>query len=169
MNVLEKDLEDMLFEHIDDFDVLISKGFEESCQRKYRQVNLGGYGIADIIGISEYPQPNNKLIEINIYELKKEEISVGTFLQALRYAKALSLIFEKSNPNDNIEFNIILVGKILKTNSDFIYLTDFYENLHLYTYSFDFHKGIMFQKHSGYELTNGNIPIDSSFFIELPF
>lgn len=163
MNVLEKDLEDMLFEYLDNFDVLIPKGFEHSCQRKYRQVNLGSYGIADIIGISEFEQHDNKLIEINIYELKKEEISVGTFLQALRYAKALSIIFEKSNPNDNIEYKIILIGKILKTNSDFIYLTDFYENLHLYTYSFDFHKGITFEQHSGYELINGNTPI------ELPF
>lgn len=169
MNVLEKDLEDMLFEYLDDFDVLIPKGFEHGCQRKYRQVNLGSYGIADIIGVSEFNQPNNKLIEINIYELKKEEISVGTFLQALKYAKALSILFEKSNPKDSIEYNIILVGKVLKTNSDFIYLTDFYENLHLYTYNFDFHDGITFEQHMDYKITNGNIPIDSSFFLDLPF
>lgn len=164
MNVLEKDLEDMLFEYLDDFDALLSKGFEHGCHRKFRQVNFGSYGIADIIGISEYGNAESKFIQINIYELKKEEISVETLLQAVRYAKALKIIFNKSNPIDEIAFSIILVGKTLRLNSEFVFLTDFYENLHLYTYSFDFNKGILFNKHINYRLNNENIPIDSSFF-----
>lgn len=166
MNVLEKELEDILFEYIDNFDVLIDKNFEHYCEKKYRQVDLGDYGIADIIGIIEFENPKYRSFQINIYELKKEEISVNTFLQAIRYAKALKLVFEKSIEDAVFEYNIILVGKTVNIKSDFIYLPDFYENLHIYTYKIDFNKGIYFNKEEGYKLTNGKIPINLDLFLK---
>ncbi|OYY99544.1 MAG: hypothetical protein B7Y37_13720 [Sphingobacteriia bacterium 28-36-52] len=168
MNVLEKELEDILFEHIDSFEVLYERGFEHYCQRKYRQVNLGDYGVADIIGINDFESEVHREIVVNIYELKKEEISVTTFLQAIRYAKALKILLENSIKDAEFHYNIILIGKRISISSDFVYLPDFYENLHIYTYKIDFNKGIYFNKEEGYKLTNGKIPIKSDFFFKEP-
>jgi hypothetical protein len=155
MNILEKEIEQLLFENLDDKDLMLSKGFIHLSDKYYRQLDLGDYGVADIIGLSyKKDKLDNLSLEINIYELKKELIDVNTLLQASRYYKGIESILNYYELEVKLKFNIILIGKNVQTTTDFIYLTDLFDNLFYYTYSLDFTSGIKFIEQKEYSLKN---------------
>lgn len=161
MKFLEKDLEQIIFET--ENDLLNERGLDISGFKK-RQIKIGNYGIADLVTIQKTYDYYNKVIpelNITIFELKKNEISINTFLQAIRYLKGIKSFLNKRKSYYNVNYKIVLIGDSIDKNSDFIFLTDLIDSnrygtsfsLEFYTYDFDFN-GITFNSQSGYQLTN---------------
>lgn len=169
MNILEKEIEDIIFEA--ENKKLRERGLFVYGKKK-RQLKIGNYGIADIVFYSinfDYetdvsPDLENNLIYtqiiqpyllVNIVELKQDKINASTFFQALRYVKGISSYLEKNKEELLVKYKITLIGKTCDTASDFIYIPDLLTGGNLevsfYTYSFKF-DGIYFKEISGYKL-----------------
>jgi len=164
MKFLEKDLEQIIYDT--DNELLVKKGLH-ICGKKYRQIKIGNYGICDLITVSKFydyygddmdrPFP---VLKISVIELKKNEISVNTFLQAVRYLKGIQRYLEFREKHFEVRYDIILIGDNIESSSDFLYLTDLIEsygyntgfNLKFYTYGMDIN-GLNFTKECGYKLT----------------
>lgn len=160
MNILEKEIEDILFEAIKKFpDALEQHGFSYGYDHEYfRQIEIGEYGRADIIGIEVYPKfKGERLISCHVIEIKKDHISADALFQALRYCRGIQRIVKKYLNKTRVEFWISLVGKSID-ESDFVYCTDIFHNIDLYTYAIDFHKGVIFSKQYGYYLREEHLP-----------
>lgn len=160
MKFLEKDLEQIIFETSNR--ELRIRGLT-IFGKKYRQLRIGKYGITDIISISRpiftpsdgvYNGCHERLV-ITVLELKKENVSISTFLQAVRYCKGIeSYIKDFRGSKIKIGFNIKLIGlKISK--SDMIYLESFLYshnfNLEFYKYSYNV-DGLKFFNEKNYKL-----------------
>jgi hypothetical protein len=170
MDFLEKNLEDIIFET--DNELLEERGLY-LFGKKRRQVNLGNYGIADIVIFDKNSDHVNNnigfypIISFTVLELKQDKIDAQVFFQALRYCKGIQEYIKKRGlfNNAQILFEIVLIGKQIDTNSSFIFLTDFigagsnmfsthdYFSLDVYTYSYQF-DGIKFKRIQDYSLTN---------------
>ena len=77
MKFLEKDLEQIIYESSNK--LLREKGLNIR-GKKYRQLRIGNYGIADIISVRRYED----CLYINIYELKKSKNTAYLFHQLLK-------------------------------------------------------------------------------------
>jgi hypothetical protein len=153
MIISEKELEDMIFNA--DREELENRGLWMPKNLR-RQVRIGNYGIADIVGfergcMAKGYQSNST---IYVYELKKDEIDISTFMQSIRYAKGITSYF-RHKKYLNLNISIVLIGGTINMASDFLYLPDILScediNLELYTYSLNFN-GIFFKSHYGYGL-----------------
>ena len=157
MEFLEKDLEQVIYEA--DRDLLFEKGLGIS-GKLYRQKNLGGYGIADLISVKRCAHPYGSYLRVTIYELKQQKIGIAAFLQAIGYAKAIQHYFNKRGFLQ-YSLNIALIGKELDMTGTFCFLPDVlcnvsdYErfgtidSVSFYTYKYELN-GISFTDHSGY-------------------
>jgi len=166
MNFLEKDLEQIIYDA--DKELLADKGLIIDGKLK-RQFRIGNYGIADLI---EFKKPYYCLYfkkyvkgEISIYELKKEQIGISAFLQALGYLKGIRTFLKLRNLENHFNYSITLIGKEIDQNSNYIYLSDFLNtdtdisdinqnpkfSLFNYTYQYDI-DGIKFITQSDYNL-----------------
>lgn len=153
MKFLEKDLEQIIFET--ENKLLQVRGLD-IYGKKIRQVNIGNYGIADLVTLSK--NIYDKEVTITIYELKKDQIGVNALFQAIRYTRGIQRFFQERDFNYYrvgyiMKFEIILVGSELDFNSSFAYVPEIFENVRLFTYSYDF-DGIYFSQKSGYKLIN---------------
>lgn len=167
MNFLEKELEDIIWES--DNESLQKKNLNIE-GKKYRQLRIGNYGILDLLTVEKkyYPdwdrQKSFPYLNITVYELKKENVSISTFLQALRYCKGIKSYIERKELNVPFKLNIVLCAKKVDTHSSFIYLADLITKEidrpdgllnSLEVYSFEYLiDGINFINHSEYDLTN---------------
>lgn len=153
MNFLEKDLEEIIFEQLQTqkgIDDLVSKGlYFISSTKSYRQLRIGNYGIADIVNVTRV---GSRLV-IDIVELKKDKISMSSFLQAVRYTKGIMRFFESREKHISIDISITLIGREIDNRSDFIYIPDIFIDVSLVTYSYGV-DGIRFEHHNGYKLTD---------------
>jgi hypothetical protein len=158
MQFLERDLEDIIFntpnEKLQEKELYIHG-------KKKRQVRIGNYGIADLItletgGFLEGGDGRKgRHVEppvITIYELKQQKINIGTFVQALGYARGVQSYLNQRRFY-GYQINIVLIGRELEKNSNFTYLPDFVDNLQIMTYSYDV-EGILFNSYTGYKLVN---------------
>lgn len=162
MNLLEKDLEEIIYGATDE--ELVRCGLYRP-NKLIRQLRIGNYGIADMVGFEKrYDGPDGfggKMYKpvITIYELKKEKVSVSVFLQALNYAKGIAEYIRLKQYKNlrGCTIEICLIGKSIDTNSSFIYLTDYLMNsefqLHYFTYKYELN-GLAFKRHSGYHRPN---------------
>lgn len=150
MNILEKEIEDVIYDAItSDFNALTEHGLELVCDMYFRQFDLGEFGIADIIGVSA--NENKEYAKVEIIELKKDMVNAGAFFQALRYARALQIIF---NDFKEVDIRIILIGKTIDLKSDACFLSDIFPNVDLFTWNIDLKLGISFEQHHGYSPSN---------------
>tara|TARA_R110000868_G_scaffold120090_2_gene318888 strand:- start:751 stop:1260 length:510 start_codon:yes stop_codon:yes gene_type:complete len=162
MNFLEKDLENIVFET--DNNLLQKRGLYLS-GKKMRQVNIGNYGICDVVCIErdmrmeteqydfeKYHTYKYPRLLINMIELKKDEISANSLLQAVRYCRGIESYICGRNPELELKFSITLIGKVL-VRGDFCYLPDVFGDINLYTYKYSY-DGISFNRESGYTLIN---------------
>ena len=171
MDFLEKDLEEIVFNA--DRELLSDKGLEIS-GKLLRQFKIGNYGIADLISIERSYHDSllcirNKIspiLIITVYELKKGNISISAFLQAIRYVKGIKRFLDKRKFSFDIIYRIVLIGKNLDLNSAYSYVSDLIpENidnsmfLRNFTYSYNIN-GILFSEESGYKLTNEGFGYD---------
>lgn len=157
MNILEKEIEDIVFETSNE--TLSSIGLD-LLPNKMRQVNLGSYGISDIIcwGIVWKKYPYNRDIHIQIVELKKDLVDVNTMMQSARYEKGIKLFINQFNLVDTeIHIEHILIGKKVQTNGDFMYLLDSNDKYSVFTYSIDVEKGIVFTQRNNFCIKNASL------------
>jgi hypothetical protein len=177
MDFLEKDLEQIIWESNND--QLENAGLYRIGKKK-RQLKIGNYGIADIVMYKKsytdkYTEdgpendPRFPMLEITVFELKKDKIGIGAFLQAANYIKGIQRYLYKKDRLTyiNIQYRLILIGKDIDDTGSFIYLPDLFQNMidgpdstigitfgvevEFYTYKFDIN-GLKFIKHSGYSL-----------------
>lgn len=161
---LEKDLEEIIFKS--DKEELHDRGLW-AYGKMLRQVRIGNYGIADLITIYR-PSEDGPRVKIpgniKLYELKKDKIGIGAFLQAVGYMKGIQEYLKKHRPHilEEYNFSICLIGKKLDTEGNFCYLTDLFTaneyeasrcDIEFYTYQYDI-DGIRFKMESDYALTN---------------
>lgn len=161
MRFLEKDLEQIIFES--GMDSLEKRGLSIA-GKMFRQIKIGNYGIADLITV-ERPFVENipgygKIKHpgiITIYELKRDKISIGAFLQAIKYARGTISFLEKKNQRELFIIKIVLIGKTVDLTGSFCFLPDvlntedFQIEFYSYTYEID---GVYFDEHKGYVLKN---------------
>jgi hypothetical protein len=164
MNVLEKEIEDMIWQGLkENRRLLQKKGLWVWDNATYhRQVDLGSYGICDILGLRVQPKKDGvRYVNAQVIEIKKEEINSTTFYQALRYAKGVTRFIETNLSNTSCICSITLIGKTVDNKSDFVYLPDIFSSIALYTYSIDFQKGILFTREADYYARNEAIPLSN--------
>lgn len=157
MNILECEIEELLFNNLKNEQLLRDRGFFSFEQHYYLHPNFGSYGIPDIVGVTVSNDDFEfKSMSVTIYELKKESINIDTLLQASRYAKAITRTISNDEELciDDIDIKLVLIGKKIDLNSDFVYFSDICHNVCLVTYSIDILKGVLFKYHSGYSMTN---------------
>lgn len=161
MKFLEKNLEDIIWET--DNEKLQERGLEIS-GKKYRQMNLGLYGIADIVTVERLFEDVNyfssirSYLNITIYELKKETICSSTFFQALKYCRAIQLHLNGRGTSTLYKLNIVLVGSNINANENgFSFLPNLISNSEYFclnsvtniSYKYDF-DGLTFEYHRNY-------------------
>lgn len=162
MNFLEKDLEDILFST--DSDILSDRGLNIYENRK-RQLRVGNYGVLDMIAYEFEKVKGCRFtsLHIQLIELKKDEVNIDTFLQAINYAKGIQSYLDKRNLNKVLfDIQIILIGKMIDKSSSFVYITDLFGgkdscnsivdiDFYEYKYKID---GLYFEQIYGYKLIN---------------
>lgn len=158
MHFLEKDLELIIWEA--DNDLLKDKGLNIE-GKKIRQLRIGNYGIADIVTFKrKYMHGCFPFLEITIYELKKEKVGIGAFLQAIKYCKGIKTYLKEKKPNLDFNLKIVLASKEVDLDGSFIFLTDLIYNEYEFGYltSVDFYSfkydinGIVFKNEKEYNL-----------------
>lgn len=171
MDFLEKNLEDIIMEN--DNSNLEVRGLHIS-GKKFRQLNIRGYGVADIVTyqrIQRSPECNgqkdlyeNEKPSIVVYELKKNKVSVSAFIQAVGYLKGIQRYLEYRNRClSDYHFGITLIGSQIDLNSNVVFLSDVIDGefgtggltVDLYTYKYGLN-GIIFKLHHGYTSLNEN-------------
>lgn len=160
MNILEKTIEDLVYENLKTYEGIVklkSRGLYnlDMPSQYYRQLNLGSYGIADIIGIKYFRnEEKQKTLSVNVIEIKKDAINYDTLKQAIRYAKGFE---DFIGSNFNYEFKFTLIGTSV-CKSDFIYFPDVCPNINVYTVSLDLERGIRFKNYSNWSIENPKFP-----------
>jgi len=107
MKFFEKDLESLIF---DDYMGCQAKGLSIKSERfingcRLRQLNLGPFGVADLVNITYDPAKHR--VQAQIIECKRGRIDASTYLQAKRYE--IGLGFWLSSLHD---FNIHVIADI---------------------------------------------------------
>ena len=171
MKFLENDLEEIIY--TSGRDVLEQRGLTIN-GKLLRQVKIGNYGIADLIEFQRpfYDGPDHEYFvpgRITIYELKKEQVGIAAFLQALSYVKGVQQYLRLKNKEDQYIINIVLIGKTIDEKGSFCFIenllsinNDYYQKntyieepgtIYFYKYNFGI-DGLFFQNMHGYDLTN---------------
>lgn len=167
MDFLEKDLEQIIYEASDEQlkDLRLSG-------KRYRQLKIGNYGIADLVFIKrKYGYEANtpfiefRGLEITVCELKKDKIGIAAFFQAIRYCKGIKSYLEDRGFNC-FEFRIVLIGRGVDDSGSFIFMPELFDNadndccldkriksIKYFNYSYDY-SGIKFNAYDSYRLTN---------------
>lgn len=158
MNISEKNIEDVIYDCLKSGQKyqLVERGLSgfRPYAKFYRQVHLGTYGRADLIGL--YYDKFYKRLNFCVIEIKKGASDYNAFIQAIRYCKALERYLESIGMD--AEYKIILIGNNV-CQSDFCYISDFVPELEVYSVSLDLNKGIKFKKEGGYYENNERLPI----------
>ena len=162
MQIFESQLEDIIFES--NIDLLEEKGLLLH-RKRIRQLKIPGYGICDMIAYGKQPDPFYKnILHIQVIELKRQEINMNTFSQALRYVKGITRYLNKTKPNLLYTIDIVLIGESISHEDSTLYLADLiYDNnsffglssVLLYTYKYTLN-GMEFTNHSDYFSKNEN-------------
>jgi len=101
------------------------------------QVNLGAYGIADIVKIVVYP---DNLIDVTIVELKNNPIKLCDITQLARYMRGVDVLGSFGKYKINVKGQ--LLGLQAKEKDDFVFLLDYMPKIQIYEFSIDIVSGI---------------------------
>lgn len=162
MEFLEKDLEDVIYE-------AYTSGKQNFLQERglscfshdyiIRQLNLGDYGIADLIAIDFIPYLEEKgksFFIVTIYELKKDAINMATFSQIIKYGKAITSFLRSQGMYEGWILKYVIVGRSISQNSDNLcFMSDIFRTIKTYTYDYSF-DGIRFKPTKDYVCGTGN-------------
>ena len=137
----EKSLEDLIFESA-------SKKYSRENLEKhglrvegklYRQLDLGKFGRLDLVSIciGKKEKDGKRTIYVDVYELKKVDLTVDALLQAVRYLSCICLLFGDDDIKERFNFvwKITLIGSGIDEHSDFCrFLTCLGANIRALTY-----------------------------------
>lgn len=139
MNFLEKDLETIIWENYDACDdrglTIGSRHFIGGGLR-LRQMNLMPFGIADLVNI--YFNRFSGHCWVQIIECKKDKVDANTYLQAKRYATAITDILYSMplGAPTSIAISIVLAGKSVDTSGPIAHAVAQDTNCDTFTYSY---------------------------------
>lgn len=154
MDFLEKDLERIIFET--ENEELQKRGFYID-GKKFRQLRIGNYGIADLVTIKRHTTScdgfTTQSVFVTIYELKLDKIGISAFLQAVGYAKGIQEYCIERFPTIEIIVNIILCGKSIDNSGSFCYIPSIFRNIRYYVYEYTLN-GLYFKRSDSYYLKN---------------
>ena len=168
MKFLENDLEEIIY--TSGRDVLEERGLLIEGELK-RQLKIGNYGSADLVSITKPRFVSSKfgipydieLGEITIYELKKEQIGIAAFLQALNYVKGIKEYLKYRNKEHLFTINMTLIGKKIDTTGSFCFISEMLQiqsqdkydwgMIEFYTYDYKI-DGLHFYDQNNFVLTN---------------
>ena len=130
----EAELEKFILDRFDQTGECVIDG--ECPNFMFRQLNLGIYGIADIVTLQKTTHDGiTDAYEIKVFELKKEKITAEAFAQVSRYEEGLKRVLSSfvKNPDINCCFYSCLVGCeiddscLMLNNSDYYYYKVFFD------------------------------------------
>jgi len=104
----ELEMESYIYDAFMEFGDLIIDG--SAPQYLIRQMNLGVYGIADLVSFEFEIYPDHTFLQVCVYELKKEKVTAPAFVQAFRYATAIKDSIELSHPKISLSVKVAVVG-----------------------------------------------------------
>lgn len=162
MEFLEKDLEDVICDALktkEGQESLYDKGFHFTLSNghlKYkRQLNLGVYGICDLIISSKDDSELTDIfglmqsrLTIEVVELKKGVLNERSLIQVMRYVRGVERYMKRHHPNAWYSVIPTLVGKSVD-DGDWVYLIDRVDGLRVFTYRYGI-DGISFEEHRGF-------------------
>jgi RecB family endonuclease NucS len=151
MKFLENDLEEIIYQT--DNHLLNDRGLNIR-GKKYRQLRIGNYGIADVVTAER----DGEILTITVYELKKDKAGISAFLQAIRYAKGIKTYLKKRKFSGYVFIKVVLIAKKIDTTSDYIFVESFMDCLSNYSFSYSI-DGIYFEKESRYDLTKNGFKL----------
>jgi hypothetical protein len=129
----------------------------------YRQVRLGGYGIADIVGIRSYRDESGICIDVHIIELKNTTLSPAHLAQVARYKH----FFDEVAENQPIQMDVqaSLIGKkTFPTSDDFVYLCQSIPWVQVYEFRLDPMSGLSLDVVSGWTSDSDSSEDERKFF-----
>jgi hypothetical protein len=147
MNILEKDIEELLFEALKhNHSLLRSRGLKVHHKDHYlKQPYLGNYGRPDIVGYSLGKKIGGfRNIYVSIFELKKEKINYDTLKQACKYKSGIIDYFKMFCKNVEVTVDINLIGRSLEETSEFTYILSSLSDVDIFIYKLDLENGLKF-------------------------
>lgn len=133
MEFLEKDLEQIIWESNDE--QLENAGIYGFTGRRFRQLKIGNYGIADLVTVEKITVYDHRFFNvkklvfidsyllITVYELKKEKIGISALLQAVNYATGIKS-YLIGRGFDKFILKIVLIGKKIDESGSFCFMSN---------------------------------------------
>tara|TARA_B100000678_G_C18228596_1_gene509843 strand:+ start:5133 stop:5762 length:630 start_codon:yes stop_codon:yes gene_type:complete len=134
----EKSLEDFIFSYHQKTGLFVFD--KEKYDICLRQVNLGGYGIADLVFVDlEWSNgPDSPIFHFNIVELKNDKARLKDFSQVCRYRTGIQNMMSTSyGPMEFFIYSTLLVKKGLIEDVDASFLSANIENFFAYEFDID--------------------------------
>jgi hypothetical protein len=138
----EKDLEDLLWlKRFKCYDAGLDCFIDHAsgCQvQRFRQPQLGPYGIGDILEIT-MPTNNNNRVEIRVIECKRGVIGLTAYAQCKRYLTAAKVALsgfaaQCTGRGFPVTWKCILIGSHVDTLSDFLHVLNHDAGCEAYAY-----------------------------------
>jgi hypothetical protein len=157
MEFIEKDLESIIWDNAQSKEGrkhLYNRGLNIK-GKLFRQVYIGGYGIADLISVEIKKGRWGTHCIVTIYELKKDMVNIDTLTQAFRYHTGIKRFIDARYGDlegyFDLTINVILIGKTIDAKSDFVFLLnnlidDCTISVYTYKYNID---GLFFEEECG--------------------
>lgn len=166
MDFTEKQIEDLIFQNLNPIglELLTKRGldFINDYRHFERQLNLGRYGILDLIGFNFNPIDCNKgeekTIQVGIIELKKGQINASTYLQAARYAVGVHHAFLKYK-SVKVNISLHIIGSTIALDEMFCLIGN---NITAHTFTLDLVDGIKFKSYTTPGYNQPNFPINNT-------
>lgn len=158
-SILERELEDVIFDGLSSLEgriELLKRGlnFSDHRYKYYRQVNLGKYGIADIVGVSF--DPVGRVLDVLVIELKKDDVNIKTLTQAVRYSAGIKNYVDNISFTISVRPRIVLIGSNIDTSDEFCFYSVAFRDISLYEYSIDLFGGLRFTEKDAFSYRENN-------------
>jgi len=127
----------------------------------FRQVNLGSYGVADIVTVSykNYGK-DEKFFDVRVFELKQNVINADTITQCARYMQGVKSFIATHIKNNKRQIKVtgVVIGSSFDANNNIEFLLQNIEGIDGFTYDYRY-DGIYFTGIGGYYLRNEKFPV----------
>jgi RecB family endonuclease NucS len=143
----EKELEDYIYTELG---AMINPINGEKIDWYGRQVDLGSYGVIDLMTVRFLPEAR----EIYVIEVKKEVITPKAFAQISKYIIGILHYFDRYAPDMEVLVQGILVSPSVDASEDTLFLINQVNFIEAYSMEFDLKKGVRFNIRPSYRRYN---------------
>lgn len=143
---------------------------DETTQKMYRQINIPGYGVVDIVSVDVYADPGGVSCSIVLYELKVVPLADSHISQISRYYQGFIDYLERFYGFvwkghgigklycDDIEISVNISAAIVTQKdpniSDACYAIESSDWLRWFVFKLDIAKGVVFEEQDGWYATS---------------